>query len=149
MLTRFCNRRRPFFRPHFLGDKFIALDYLVELLDAGPSTPYFFVQVKTTTQGYTRSKRLGNRLKIQVSADDMQRLIHYPAPTYIIGIDEQAERGYIVSANDGSPTRLTSLTTDFPLDCTTLERLWYEVQTYWEHRDMRLTHSVFTSHAQE
>jgi len=144
LLTQFCGRRRPFFRPHFLGEKFATLDYIVELIDAGPLTPFFFVQVKTTTQGYTRRKEGRGRLKIQVSKEDMQRLCLYPAPTYVVGIDEREERGYIVSANEGSPSRIASMSTDFPLVCSTLELLWHEVKSFWEQRDMRLLNSVFS-----
>lgn len=49
LLTQFCGRQRPFFRPSFLGDKFATIDYFVELVDVGLLTPFFFVQVKTTT----------------------------------------------------------------------------------------------------
>jgi hypothetical protein len=145
MLTRFCGRRRPFFRPHFLGEKFVTLDYIVELTDAGSTTPFFFVQVKTTTQGYVHDRTGNKRLKVHVSHTDMQRLIFYPAPTYVVGIDEIAEIGYIVSANYGSPTRIASLPTTFPLDCDNLERLWHEVKAFCEQRDMRLEQSAFTT----
>jgi hypothetical protein len=144
LLTQFCGRSRPFFRPHFLGDKFATLDYLVELLDAGPSTPFFFVQVKTTSQGYTQNKKGERRLKTKVSRKDMGRLRLYPAPTYVIGIDEREERGYIMSANEGSPLRISSLPTTFPLDCRNLSALWHEVKGFWEERDMRLLKSTFT-----
>lgn len=138
MLTRFCGRRRPFFRPHFLGAKFVTLDYIVELVDAGIATPFFFVQVKTTTQGYLRDRMGNQRLKVQVSSSDMQRLVSYPAPTYIVGIDEIEEIGYLVSANRSSPAHISSLPTIFPLDCDNLEHLWYEVKEFWEQRDMNL-----------
>lgn len=149
LITQFCGRPRPYFRPHFLGDKFIALDYMVELVDAGPITPYFFVQVKTTVQGYTKGSLATRRLKVQVSTDDMHRLVNYPAPTYIIGVDERDEMGYIVSANAGSPIRFSSLPTFFPLTCNTLARLWAEVRTFWEQRDMTLTGSAFAVPATE
>jgi hypothetical protein len=144
LMTQFCGRHRPYFRPHFLGEKFIALDYLVELVGAGPRTPYFFVQVKTTAQGYTKRSGIRRRLKIQVSQEDMHRLVQYPAPTYVIGIDERDEVGYIVSANAGSPRRFSSLPTIFPLNCENLGRLWQEVRTFWDERDMTLAASVFS-----
>ena len=53
----------PYFWPHFLGEK-KKFDFLVELVDAGLSTPFFFVQVKTTQKDYTRTQdppRLGWR----------------------------------------------------------------------------------------
>ena len=145
MLTRFCGRRRPFFRPHFLGEKFVTLDYIVELIDAGPTTSFFFVQVKTTTQGYVRDMTGNKRLKVHVSHTDMQRLVSYPAPTYVVGIDEIAEMGYIIAANHDSPARIASLPTAFLLDCDTLEHLWHEVKTFWEQRDMRLEQSAFSA----
>ena len=48
-LTKVCRDDDvPFFWPHYLGEKSQTFDYLVELVDAGESTPYFFVQVKKT-----------------------------------------------------------------------------------------------------
>lgn len=149
LMTQFCGRQRPFFRPHFLGSKFTALDYLVELVDAGPITPYCFVQVKTTIRGYTRGSQATRRLKVQVSKDDMQRLVSFPAPTYVIGIDERDEIGYIVSANAGSPERFASLPAVFPLTCETLAMLWDEVRIFWSQRDMTLTGSVFAVDGKE
>jgi hypothetical protein len=149
MLTRFCGRRMPYFRPHFLGEKFAALDYLVELVDAEAMTPYFFVQVKTTTLGYTQGKPGQRRLKVQVSAENVRRLIHYPAPTYIVGIDEREEKGYIVSGNQRTHLRVSSLSTQFPLDCMNLERLWNEVRDFWQQRDMKLLNSVFIDQRKE
>jgi hypothetical protein len=149
MLTRFCGRRLPYFRPHFLGEKFATLDYLVELIDAGSITPYFFVQVKTTTQGYTRGDITRRRLKVQIPSEDMRRLILYPAPTYVMGIDEREEVGYVISANHGSPSRISSLSTRFPLDCRNLELLWIEVQAFWQQRDMRFLNSMFSDQAEE
>ncbi|HKB41409.1 MAG TPA: hypothetical protein VKD72_33595 [Gemmataceae bacterium] len=37
-----------------LGEKAETLDFLVELVEAGASTAYCFVQVRTTRLGYTR-----------------------------------------------------------------------------------------------
>jgi hypothetical protein len=144
LLTQFCGREVPLFRPHFLGEKFPTLDYLVELVNAGPATPFCFVQVKTTTRGYTQPKTGARRFRVQISADDMRRLRLYPAPTYIIGIDERTEVGYISAADQHSPNRLTSLSTQFLVNCENLERLWHEVREYWRQRDMRLPRSVFS-----
>jgi hypothetical protein len=142
LITRFCGRKRPYFRPHFLGEKFETLDYLVELVDAAPGTPYFFVQVRTTTLGYT--SRAGNRrLKARVSRADMRRLVLYPAPTYVVGIDERQEVGYIISANDPKQAAPRSIPTTFPLTCGNLELLWLEVRAYWAGRDMSLSNSKF------
>jgi hypothetical protein len=140
LMTRFYDRSLPLFRPQFLGAKFATVDYMVELMDAGDTTPFFFVQVKTTTQGYTRKE---HRLKVQVLAEDLRRLIAYPAPTYIVGVDERQETGYFVAACDPMPNRLASLATTFPLTLATLEALWQEVHDFWHQRDMRFRGSRF------
>ena len=95
LITRFYGRDKPIFRPQFLGDKWRTSDFIVELIDDTTSaTPYFFVQVKTTRQGYDQQ----NRLKVQISTEDMQKLAALPAPTYVVGIDDVNEQGYIISA---------------------------------------------------
>ena len=35
--------------------------------------------------GYTAEE---NRLRVQVTQDDIDRMVAYPAPTYVVGIDE-------------------------------------------------------------
>lgn len=120
--------RGQIFRPQFLGDKWPFVDYLVALEDAGPLTPFFFVQVKTTRKGYTAKD---NRLKVGAPASHMLGLVSYPAPTYIVGIDEVSETGYIVSANGESLASLSSMSTEFPINAMNQNRLWTEVRAYW------------------
>jgi len=100
ILTKLYGRARPLFKPQFLGDKWPTVDFIVELIDSSSTVvPYFFVQVKTTQQGYTKKYRC---LKIQVSARDARRLASFPAPTYVVGIDEINESAYITSTSRGS-----------------------------------------------
>ncbi len=143
LLTKFCpGRELPFFKPIFLGEKFQTLDFMVELVGAGEITPFFFIQVKTTREGYTKRDR---RLKVKVSQEAMSRLRAYPAPTYVVGIGEVQEKGYIISANAGSSAVVSSLPTTFALDCSNLARLWQEVRDYWRQRDMDLKDSLFAA----
>src|SRR4051812_32205474 len=86
-VMNFCGRNLPYFRPRFLGEKAQAFDYLVELVDATRGAPFFFVQVKTTRKGYTK----GQRLKVGMTAADVRRFSLFPAPTYLVGIDEPGE----------------------------------------------------------
>lgn len=140
LLTQTCpGRLLPFFQVKFLGDKFPTLDFFVELVDAGTITAFFFVQVKTTRQGYTKN----NRLKVQVSREDMQRLASYPAPTYIMGIDYDQEVGYVVAVNANNPSSMASLATKYPLNCATLQLLWNEVRDFWNQHNVRLMKSAF------
>lgn len=84
-LMDFCGNPEPYFDVHPLGEKCPTFDYLVELINAGQSVPYFLAQVKSTQQGFTKNNR---RLQVQVSADDIRRMVLCPLPTYLIGIDE-------------------------------------------------------------
>ena len=44
-LLDFCGNQEPYFDPHFLGEKCPTYDFLVELLGAGASPPYFLAQL--------------------------------------------------------------------------------------------------------
>ena len=114
--------------PHFLGDKQRTVDFYVELVSADSAPLHFFVQVKATRAGYTRRDR---RLRVRVSAAELRRLAGYRAPTYIVGIDEQWERGYIVSANGERTRGWATMTTAYPLEGDVLARLKDEVEAYW------------------
>lgn len=142
-LTELCGRNRPYFRAQYLGDKFPALDFFVELLDAGPRTPFFFVQVKSTRRGYTTGRGAA-RLKVRVSAREVRRMALYPAPTYVVGIDDRRRVGYILSIRSDMRGPIQTLPTDHLLTCANLGRLWEEVKNFWETCDMTMSKSVFT-----
>ena len=142
-ITDFCGRSRPFFRPRFLGEKAQTLDYFVELVGAGERTPFFFVQVKTTRRGYTKRGRLP-RLKVGLSRRDVRRLALYPAPTYLVGIDERQAIGYILAILGGMTAPIPSLPVNFVLDAGNLRLLWDEVRQFWRGRDMNMRHSAFS-----
>lgn len=128
LITRFYSSNDPLFKVQFLGDKWQYIDFFVELIGAVNVIPYFFVQVKTTREGYT--KKL-NRLKVKVSQEGIRGLTLYPAPTYIVGIDELTETGYIVSANGENITSMSSLCTMFPINQVNRQSLWNEVNNFW------------------
>src|SRR5215469_728683 len=77
-LARVCRTDAdlPYFWPHYLGEKCEAFDFLVELVDAGEKTPFFFVQVKATRKGYTRTQT-PPRLRVEVSERDVCRMVAY------------------------------------------------------------------------
>jgi hypothetical protein len=141
LLTRkHPNRGYLFDHPRFLGEKKRTIDFYIELFHDESLIPFFFVQVKSTSQGYTQSDR---HLKVKVSSSDMQRLAAYPAPTYVIGIDEQGEQGYIVSANGESKIGFSSLCTDYPLSPDVMALLWDEVKAYWNSPNYTTFRSIF------
>ena len=137
LMTELCGRAEPYFRPRFLGDKYPTFDFIVELVDH--PAYYFFVQVKGTNQGYTKDPV---RLKIQVSQEDIDRMVAYPAPTYVVGVDVLLGVGFLLSVNEPRD-RVASLTTNFKISCETLRHLQDEVQAYWSSRDMVLVGSRF------
>lgn len=117
--------------PRFLGDKQRTVDFYVELLSDAERPLHFFVQVKSTRAGYTRRE---HRLRVRVSGRELQRLAGYGAPAYIVGIDEPAERGYIVSARGETRAGFSSMSTAHPLEGDVLVRLRNEVEEYWRLR---------------
>src|SRR6185369_6612196 len=95
-MTELCGRNEPHFRPRFLGDKYPTHDFIVELVDRPEY--YFFVQVKATTKGFT--KTAPGRLLVQVTQEDVDRMVACPAPTYVVGIDLNGKSGYVLSVNE-------------------------------------------------
>ncbi len=69
----------PYFWPHFLGEKKKTFDFLVELVDAGPNTPFFFVQVKTTRKDCTKTQS-PPRLRVEISAEDIRQMVRLSGP---------------------------------------------------------------------
>jgi hypothetical protein len=141
-LTEVCQvNDLPYFVPHFLGDKCPLFDVLVELVGAGSKTPYFFAQVKATREGYNKK----GRLKVKVEKSDVIGIVLYPAPTYVIGIDEMQEKAYIVAVYGSMNKKISSLSTAHELNATTLKLLWDEVRDYWKDKDMTQKNSHFTN----
>jgi len=138
LMTDLCGRDRPLFRPRFLGDKFPTFDYIVELVDH--PAYYFFVQVKGTAEGYTKDPV---RLKVQVSQQDVDRMVACPAPSYVVGIDISAtDVAFLLSVNEPR-AQVASLTTNHRVTCDNLGALYAEVLEYWSSRDMLLKGSRF------
>lgn len=142
IMQRFDGGRPPRFRPCHLGAKWPAADFLVELEGVADTTPFFFVQVKSTRQGFTQQDR---RLRVSVEQETIERLARYPAPTYIAGIDQPSETGFLLAVTGATRTRLPSLPTDFPLDATTRSRLYDEVRAFWQTRASVPTPSAFVT----
>ena len=143
-LTRACRNDTdlPYFWPHFLGEKCETFDFLVELVDAGEKTPFFFVQVKTTRKEFTKNQTTP-RLRVEVSEKDIRRRVAYPAPTYVVGVHEGEERAFIISVHGTMSEAIPSITTAHELTCETLRRLWDEVREFWQGHEMAQPASSF------
>ena len=144
-LARICrDNDLPYFSPHFLGEKCPTFDFLVELVDAGPRTPFFFVQVKATRKAYTKTQK-PPWLRVEVSQADVQRMAAYPAPTYVVGVQEEEERAFVVAIYGPMQGAIPSITTGHELTPDTLKQLWDEVRAYWHDREMAQEASSFTN----
>ena len=143
-LTKLCRAGSdfPYFWPHFLGEKCETFDFLVELVDAGAMTPFFFVQVKTARKEFHRSQQ-PPRLPVTVLERDVRRMVAYPAPTYVVGVHEVEERAFVIAVHGGMSETITSLTTAHELTADTLLRLWDEVREFWRVRQMAQSTSSF------
>jgi len=143
-LTKICRTDAdlPYFWPHFLGEKCETFDFLVELIDAGEKTPFFFVQVKTTRREFTKTQT-PPRLQVQVPEKDIRRMVAYPAPTYVVGVHEDEERAFIVSVQGTMSEAIPSITTAHELTADTLWGLWDEVREFWKGHEMTQKSSSF------
>ena len=116
------------FNIRFLEDELPYVDCIVELIGQKDYLPFCFVQLKSTKTGYTKKDK---RLKVKFSQESIGGLSLYPAPTYIVGIDEKEETGYFVSANGENLSAMASIPTDFPINKPNRGTLWNEVNDFW------------------
>lgn len=139
-LMDFCGKRDPYFDVHPLGAKCPTFDYLVELVNAGESVPYFLAQAKSTRKGFTKKRR---RLLVQMDEEDVRRMVQCPFPTYLIGIDEPNDRAYVVSIQGNLSGAIASMPSKYPLTPRNLRKLWQEVTDYWKKLDPAAKTSAF------
>ena len=84
-LTDYRAFDAPLFRPGFLGDKWPAIDFLIELNSVPGRRLYFFAQVKSTGGALTSGAR---SLTISSKKEDIAHLLEIPGPTYLFGVHE-------------------------------------------------------------
>jgi hypothetical protein len=132
---------RVLFRTVHLGEKYPVSDFLVEIVgpDAG-SQGFFFVQVK----GTGRASPPPTRIPVTVSAEEFNRLVAVPAPTYVIGVDVKSGDSYIVAAHRRRQARVSSITRGFPLRSDAVKlALYEEVADFWSANGRTLWQTRF------
>ena len=140
-LTDYSAFPRPLFRPGFLGDKWPAVDFYVELNDVRGRRPYFLIQSKATTAALTARS---TSLAISSRRVDVARLLQIPGPTYILGVHEPPRRVFAKSVHTGVAVRaITRIQLTHELTSTNLRRLYDEVRAYWRSATHKPTTSVF------
>jgi hypothetical protein len=143
IITEFCGGV-PLFEVVFLGDKHPTTDFIVKLIGSSQGEAFFFVQVKATTSGYTGSGA-DRKLNVAVKKADVQRLKKELAPTYVVGIDIDRNRGYITAITETSSGAISGIPTRNVLNCRSLKALWDEVDQYWRARSTLARGSRFSS----
>ncbi len=142
LITRWCGGRA-WFTDTFLGDKHQTTDFLVELIEPTTGHAHFYVQVKSTRGRYS-GEGAGRKLDVGVSAEDVERLKQIHAPTYVVGIDVEIVRGYIIAITQESSGVISGIPVRHPLNCRTLKALWKEVDEYWKARSVLAQRSKFS-----
>src|SRR5215831_13945251 len=83
------------FRPAFLGDKWPLADLIVELIDSPIPGAFFMVQSKATTLGYT--KQQPQRVRVAIPKRKVVGFSAFKVPTYVVGVNSNDKRAYLVS----------------------------------------------------
>ncbi len=131
--------------PRHLGDKARTFDFLVELVDADEKLYFFFVQVKATRKDFTKTQD-PPRLRVEVSKEDVRRMVACPVPTYVVGVQEvDTQRAFLIAVHGKMSGAIPSITTAHELTPDTLHKLWEEVREFWRDRDMVQIASFFVN----
>ena len=121
--------KRPLFRSFHLGGKYPVIDFIVDILDTDEnSLGHFFVQVKSTNTANSKSKTL----PLQIEIEKYNRLANIPAPTFLVGVDIDAEKAYLVCAPKPKRKAFSSICKKYDLkDDGIRVALYKEVKNYW------------------
>ncbi|WP_417913277.1 hypothetical protein [Candidatus Electronema sp. TJ] len=140
-LTDYQAFDRPLFRPGFLGDKWPAVDFYVELEEVEGKRLYFFAQTKATADNSSLSEK---GLHIYTKRRDIENLLQIPGPTYIFGVHEPTKRVFIRSIHSGIPVKAISrIPLTHELTSINLKKLHNEVCRYWSTTIHKPVSSVF------
>ncbi len=122
--------KRPLFRATSLGEKYPTVDFIVDVLGREDvSLGFFFAQVKGTAAGLAPQARL----PVEISPDRFNRLVHLPAPTFVIGVDVIAETSYLVAAYKTRSARVSSIAKTYCLQDEGVKiKLYREVLDFWK-----------------
>ncbi|MCA9223837.1 MAG: DUF4365 domain-containing protein [Planctomycetales bacterium] len=125
---------RPLFRAHNLGEKYPAVDLLVDLLDdRDRRLGFFYVQVKSTANTF-RSRR---RLPVTYPRRKYNALVRLPVPSYLVAVDVQDEQMFIVAANRERKRDVTSIVKRYELASDEVKVILYEdVLGYWNSQNL-------------
>ena len=140
-LTDYNQIQRPLFAPAFLGDKWPALDFYVELNGVRNCRPIFFAQVKSTSAKLGKSSK---SLRVSISKSRCEALFRVPGPTYVIGVHEPSRRVFIASVHSKPSKGVYNIPVSYELTPGNLKKLYQEVRDYWLGMSRKPLQSAFT-----
>jgi hypothetical protein len=140
-LTNYESFPSPLFKPGFLGDKWPTIDFYVELSAVRGKRPYFFGQAKSTRGDLAPG---ATNLSVTAKKADIERLLHIPGPTYILGVHEPSQRVFVRSVHTGIPIKaITRIPLAYELTSSNLQKLHAEVSKFWHTTTHKPTSSEF------
>jgi hypothetical protein len=134
----------PWFDVVYLGEKAEAKDFMVNLIEPTSGDANFYVQVKSTKQGYS-GKGASRKLKADVDKEDIEKLKKVPAPTFVVGIEIIGECGFIVAITQATTGAIWGIPTKHRINCHLIKSLWKEIDDYWNAKKMIATTSKFST----
>lgn len=112
------------------------VDFIVDVLDVTESSRgFFFVQVKSTSRASAASRTL----KLNIQLNKFNKLAGIPIPTFLIGVDTQSERAFLIAAPKPKRRPFSSITKKHDLDIESVRvTLYKEVVQFWRKNRSRL-----------
>ncbi len=127
-VTHYQTFGYPLFKPVFLGEKWPAIDYYVQLLRTEEITPFFFVQIKSTHNDIN-----DETLSISLTKEQSGNLFKMTAPTYLVGIHEPTQRAFIRSVHTKPAQGIYKIPLKYELTPKNLKILHQEVYDFWKN----------------
>lgn len=138
-LTDYRDFSTALFRVALLHSQWPTIDLYVELTGIPDRRWFFFVQVKGTDRPLGKSA-----LAISTRRRDIESLLAFPAPTYLLGVHVPTQRAWIRSVHQGILRRaMTRIPLEYELTPGNLRRLYDEVCTFWSVAGTKPSASVF------
>lgn len=139
-ITDFRQFKGPLFKPAFLGDKWPTIDFYIELLGVPPTSPFFFVQVKSTSAPLLKESKV---IKISAPKEGCELLFKVPGPTYLVGVHEPTKKAYILSVHQPPKKGIFKIPLTHELTPGNLKILYEEVRAFWENHPHKPLRSHF------
>ena len=120
--------------------------HFAEMLSSTNQRMFCFFQVKSTELGYTKKGK--KKLRVQVPKDQLNKLVNFNAPTYLIGVDYNKlnpplSACYIKTVRGNYSKGISSMDITLPLNAANLVTLRNEVEAFWTALNLLILKSTY------